>query len=414
MADTEIAKESRPLHSAARAARRALLLDEAAHEFRRNGVAGADLVRIARSVGLTRSSLYNYCSDRTDLARQCYLHLLDPLDQDLGRAADGGGSGLDAVLAFLAAARDRDHTHAIIAAELEALPDAGRREISARQHAAFERLAALIARGIGDGSIRSCDPGIAARTIWGMIAWAPLGDIWARRAERDDPGRLSVELPAIVESGVGTGRAPETIEAAAIEAWSALAPPPPADRAGEIVTSASALFNARGVEGVSLDDVAADLGATKGLVYHHFSSKADLVAACLERAFALYGRLLDRAEDHITGVERSRAGLALNVQAQLDPLGPMSLTAAAYHKLGADQQRRFSAMTGALLDRSIAMMKLGNADGTLRPFEAEPTALASAGTFNFVARWLPRGRALSPRFVAFEVSNLFLHGLRAG
>lgn len=408
MRNGELALKSRPLLSAARAARRALLLDEAAAEFRRNGVAGADLIRIARSVGLTRPSLYNYCSDRSDLARQCYCHLLDPLLADLDRAADAD-NGLTAVLAFLGAARERDQSHAIIAAELDTLPADERRDIVARQTEAFDRLAMLIERGIADGSIRRCDAAIAARTIWGMIAWAPLGDIWARRAE---PGRLAVELPAIVERGIAIGPVPGQLEDIEIEDWGALVPPPPTDRAGEIVTTASALFNARGVEGVSLDDVAAAMSATKGLIYHHFASKADLVAACLDRAFALYDRLLDRAERHPGGADRARAGLTLNIQAQLDPAGPMSLTAAAYHKLSEEERTRFGAQTNHLLDRSIATMELGSADGSLRPFEAEPTALASAGTFNFVARWLTADAALWPRQVAFEVSNLFLHGLR--
>lgn len=409
MENSGLAMKNRPLLSAARAARQALLLDEAAAEFRRNGVAGADLVRIAQNVGLTRPSLYNYCSDRNDLARQCYFHLLDPMLADLDRAASDAGSGLRAVLAFLAAARERDQSHAIIAAELETLPAEERRDIVARQTGAFDRLAALVERGIADGSVRRCDPAIAARTIWGIIAWAPLGDIWARRAE---PGRLSVELPGIVERGIATGSAPAHDAPIAIEDWEALVPPPPTDRPGEIVAAASALFNARGVEGVSLDDVAAAMSATKGLVYHHFASKADLVAACLDRAFALYDRLLDRAERHACGADRARAGLALNVQAQLDPAGPMSLTAAAYHKLSDAERERFGRQTNHLLDRSIATMILGNTDGSLRPFEAEPTALASAGTFNFVARWLPVDIALSPRDIAVEVSNLFLHGLR--
>lgn len=406
-----LAVKNRPLLSVARAARRALLLDEAAAEFRRNGVAGADLVRIAQSVGLTRPSLYNYCSDRSDLARQCYFHLLDPLLADLDRATEAE-SGLAAVLSFLTSARERDQSHAIIAAELDTLPAAQRHEIVARQTQAFDRLAALIARGIGDGSVRSCDAAIAARTIWGMIAWAPLGDIWARRAEREQPGRLSVELPGIVERGVATGAAPGRIEDIEIEDWALLVPPPPADRTEAIVAAASALFNARGVEGVSLDDVATAMSATKGLIYHHFVSKAELVAACLDRAFAMYDGLLDRAERHPRGADRARAGLALNVQAQLDPAGPMSLTAAAYHKLSDSERGRFGAQTNHLLDRSIATMELGNVDGSLRPFEAEPTALASAGTFNFVARWLPPDVAATPQQVAFEVSNLFLHGLR--
>lgn len=404
-----IALESRPLLGAARAARRALLLNEAAAEFRRSGVAGADLIQIAKSVGLTRPSLYNYCTDRGDLARQCYFHLLEPMFDDLDRAAETA-NGLTAVLSFLTAARDRDHSHAIIAAELDTLPADQRREIVARQIEAFDRLAALIERGVADGSVRRCDTAIAARTIWGMIAWMPLGDIWARRAE---PGRLSVELPGIVERGIAVGPAPARIEDVGIEDWKALVPPRPADRTGEIVAAASALFNARGVEGVSLEDVAAAMSATKGLIYHHFASKADLVAACLDRAFALYDRLLDQAERHESAADRARAGLALNVQAQLDPAGPMSLTATAYHKLSDTERARFGDWTNHLLDRSIATMELGNSDGSLRPFEAEPTALASAGTFNFVARWLPPGAAAAPQAIAFEVSNLFLHGLRA-
>ena len=407
------ASGDKPLLSAARAARRGRLLDGAAGEFRRNGVAGADLALITREVGLTRSSLYNYCTDRHDLARQCYLHLLDPMLQDLARAMARSGSGLQAIVDFLVEARDRDQSHAIIASELDTLSADGRREIERRQTEAFDMLAALVERGIGDGSIRPNDPAIAARTIWGILAWAPLGDIWSRRAERDPFGRLSVELPRIVESGVSTRPAPARIEAVEIDDWSALAPPPPADRAGEIVATASALFNARGVDGVSLDDIAAAMTATKGLIYHHFDSKAALVAQCLDRAFAIYDRLLDRGERHSSGVERARAGIVLNVQAQLDPAGPMSLTATSYHKLSSEEQARFSVQTNHLLDRSIATMELGNRDGTLRPFEAEPTALASAGTFNFVARWLPAEAAASPIRVAFEVSNLFLHGLSA-
>lgn len=408
-----LATKDRPLLSAARAARRALLLDEAADEFRRNGVAGADLALITRNVGLTRSSLYNYCADRNDLARQCYFHLLEPMLQDLSRAMARGGTGLGAIVDFLGEACARDQSHAIIAAELDTLSDEGQREIARRQTEAFDMLAALVARGIADGSVRPNDPAIAARTIWGMIAWAPLGDIWARRVERDRPGRLSVELPRIVESGVSTAPAPARIDDVELEDWGALVPPPPADRSGEIVAAASALFNARGVEGVSLDDVASALSATKGLIYHHFDSKAALVAQCLDRAFALYARLLDRAERHPSGLERARAGIVLNVQAQLDPAGPMSLTATSYHKLTAAEQQRFSAQTNQLLDRSIETMELGSADGTLRPFEAEPTALASAGTFNFVAHWLPAEIAASPHRVAFEVSNLFLHGISA-
>lgn len=411
MQEVAVPDRGKPMFNAARAARRALLLDQAAGEFRRIGVAGADLAQIARNVGLTRSSLYNYCADRHDLASQCYFHLLEPLLAELDRSMATADSGLAAVLEFLVRTRERDQSHAIIAAELDTLGDAGRNEVTQAQNRAFAKLERVIARGIADHSIRPCDPAIAARTIWGLLAWAPLGDIWARRAAGDQPGRVSIEVARIVEIGVATTPAPARIEDTPGEEWHTLAPPHPANRGEEIIATASALFNARGVEGVSLDDVAAAMSATKGMIYHHFESKAALLTRCLERAFDLYDRLLDRADRHGSAAERSRAGIVLNVEAQLDSAGPMSLTAAAYRMVGERERDRFSRQANALLDRSIATMKRGKADGTLRPFDAATTALASAGTFNFIARWLPADRALSPREVAFEVANLFLHGL---
>ncbi|MGE3365851.1 MAG: TetR/AcrR family transcriptional regulator [Rhizobiaceae bacterium] len=47
----------------------------------------------------------------------------------------------------------------------------------------------------------------------------------------------------------------------------------------EILDAAAACFMERGYTETSIDDVARRLGATKGRIYHHFASKADLFAA---------------------------------------------------------------------------------------------------------------------------------------
>ena len=46
----------------------------------------------------------------------------------------------------------------------------------------------------------------------------------------------------------------------------------------EILAAAAVCFMDRGYTETSIDDVARRLGATKGRVYHHFASKADLFA----------------------------------------------------------------------------------------------------------------------------------------
>lgn len=46
----------------------------------------------------------------------------------------------------------------------------------------------------------------------------------------------------------------------------------------DILAAAATCFMERGVTETSIDDVARSLGATKGRIYHHFRSKADLFA----------------------------------------------------------------------------------------------------------------------------------------
>jgi AcrR family transcriptional regulator len=73
----------------------------------------------------------------------------------------------------------------------------------------------------------------------------------------------------------------------------------------DILEAAARCFTERGYYATSIDDVARSLGATKGRIYHHYPSKADLFAdvfrvgmdmnhAAIESARALPGKALDR------------------------------------------------------------------------------------------------------------------------
>src|SRR5262249_9213808 len=92
-----------------------------------------------------------------------------------------------------------------------------------------------------------------------------------------------------------------------------------------LLATASRLFNLRGIDGVSLDDVTAELGATKGALYHYFDDKTDLVRRCYERAFDLYETVADIAVKHgATGLEQSAIGIHLNTQALATDIAPLA------------------------------------------------------------------------------------------
>lgn len=61
----------------------------------------------------------------------------------------------------------------------------------------------------------------------------------------------------------------------------------PDDKQDEVLDAAANCFMARGYESTTIDHIAAALGATKGRVYHHFETKADIF-------FSVYNRALDK------------------------------------------------------------------------------------------------------------------------
>jgi AcrR family transcriptional regulator len=70
------------------------------------------------------------------------------------------------------------------------------------------------------------------------------------------------------------------------------------DRRQELIEAALRLFSARGPEAVSVDDIAAEAGASRALLYHYFDNKHDLYLAALQAAA---DELLDRLNVPLQG-----------------------------------------------------------------------------------------------------------------
>src|SRR6187549_1068090 len=57
----------------------------------------------------------------------------------------------------------------------------------------------------------------------------------------------------------------------------------PAERGDQILDAANELFAERGYEDVLVEDIAKDVGVTRGLVHHYFGGRKDVYIALLER-----------------------------------------------------------------------------------------------------------------------------------
>ncbi|MBO9698403.1 MAG: TetR family transcriptional regulator, partial [Sphingopyxis sp.] len=375
--------------------RRDRLLDEAARQLNARGISGTSLADIASALGLTRAALYYYADDRQDLVFQCYRRACEALGRDLAAAAQTGGSALDRIAAFITRSLDPGRVEEAVLSEVAYLDD--------EQHATIEALAAgnlaqlvdLIEAGQRNGAIRPCDARIVAQALIGIVSWVPLAPRWSG----DDPGTMRPRICAaaidLIRDGICAAPSPPgalpRIDIAALRGERGN----PFDRGDaaamkreELLRIASRLFNRKGIDATSLDEIGAALGATKGVVYHYLTDKPDLVAQCYRRAFALGDRVIGAIEAFEgDGFERAVAGFRLlvemNARAEFSPLVPL----AGIDALEPDAREDIVALARRSEEVFPTYVAAGIADGTIRTVDVTGIAVALAGAFGWIPKW---------------------------
>ena len=84
----------------------------------------------------------------------------------------------------------------------------------------------------------------------------------------------------------------------------------PQDRRNDFIQAARGLFNEKGFENTSVDDIAAKIGVAKGLFYYYFDSKEDILGI-------LYEMLQDEIESAVTAAMEKKG---LNAMERLSEL----------------------------------------------------------------------------------------------
>ena len=155
-------------------ARRATILSEAARQFNRRGFAQCSIDDIAAALSITKPAIYYYFENKQHLLYECYMHAFTVADAALDQAAREGRTGLERmelyVRRYLLHGITPD-SHIVPLREQRALPPTLRGGLDRRRRARRDRLRALVAEGIADGSIRPCEPKIVVSAWAGAVGW---------------------------------------------------------------------------------------------------------------------------------------------------------------------------------------------------------------------------------------------------
>src|ERR1700680_122052 len=102
--------------------------------------------------------------------------------------------------------------------------------------------------------------------------------------------------------------------------WHAMARDTVVDSRQEILRTAARLFQQRGYDATSMNDVAAALKLSKGGLYHHFQSKDEILFEIMNHAMEITQEMVIAPVRRIVGPEeRLRALIRLHIEVVLSP-----------------------------------------------------------------------------------------------
>ena len=404
----------------AKRSRRDALLDEAARQLNGRGISQTVLIDVAGALGLSRAALYYYADDRQDLVFQCYRRACEALARDLAAAARESGSSLDRVAAFITRSLDPDRIEEAVLSEVAFLTDEQRSTIEALAAGILAQLRDLIETGQRAGDIRPCDSSIVAQALIGMVSWIPLAPRWIGDDSKIRARSVAAAID-LVRNGVAAKVGPEdslprldvgVLRPARGSLFSR--DDAAAMKTEELLRIASRLFNRKGIDATSLDEIGAAVGATKSVVYHYLTDKPDLVAQCYRRAFALGDKVLEAmATVEGDGFARAVSGFRLlvemNARAEFSPLAPL----AGVEALHAKARREVVALARRSEQTFPAAAAAGVADGSIRAIDLTGTAVALAGTFGWIPKWFDGEDDAMIARITDEFQALYAFGLRA-
>jgi AcrR family transcriptional regulator len=398
--------------------RREQLLDQAARELNSKGISMTSLTAVADKLGFSRASLYYYVEDREDLMFQVYLRSSEIMARRLGEAAQSGSSALQVVGNFISRTLDPAEPELAALSEIGLLGQAARETVLGIFEAIVARLASLLESGSRAGNIRACDFPIVARTIISIIHSIPLNSPLAT-ALRVSRNEIIAAAKDILADGWAADRTKE-VNPPAIDFSPLLTQPGGLfDRGAQfdakrekILAAASQLFNRRGVDTTSLDDIAAAVGATKRTLYHYVGDKQTILSACYARTDRIFSFIREQTTAQGgTAIETLIAVLRANsISHQRDDIEPLR-SSTGYDALS-DEEKILANERGRVLVQAYrALCREAHNEHSMRDVNRDCLLLFMRGAGSWLAKGLVRGDDQRKVQIAAEIADLLRLGL---
>ena len=178
-----------------------------------------------------------------------------------------------------------------------------------------------------------------------------------------------------------------------------------------LLNTAAKIFNEKGYNHTTLDDVADSLGVTKPTLYYYIKNKEDILFECSRTALSRMQDVVDSIEDsNRSGHEQLQELLSMYFDLMTTEFGKC-LVVSNFHALSPEsrnslrqERRQIDVAVRKLVDQGIA-------DGSLAECDPRLTTFAVFGTFNWVCHWYREDGAISAEDIKKSFMNFVMRGL---
>ncbi len=404
--------------------KRLAILSQAARLFNSKGSRATTLKDIAENLGLTKTSLYYYVKTKEELIYQCYMAALGYHHGILDTVEERHTAPAERISAFfllqfdnwLAAFEGRGpHIAALL--EIASLRGNHRQDVEAQYIAMFKRLRQYLRDGIADGSLRALEPTATTRALLGSIDWA---FSWLHKIPPEQLSSTASTAVDILAHGLYGGKGEYTPSTLDMEV-SGNRPPEGFNREQQnrlkqdaFYKTGTWLFNKKGFDGTSLDEIAEQLQVSKGAFYYHIRNKEDLLFNCYSRSIDLVENIhAQAARSQGTGLEKVEQTCRRIFYLQNTSEGPLirynSITA-----LPMARRREILKRTDAANECFGDFLRAGMEDGSVRrtdPFIAQNLIAGAVNASMELNLWRKLDNIDA---AAIDYFDIFVNGLLPG
>jgi AcrR family transcriptional regulator len=180
----------------------------------------------------------------------------------------------------------------------------------------------------------------------------------------------------------------------------------------DILLAAAQVFSEKGFHAASMQDIAERVNLQKASLYHHVSSKQEILVALLDRALDLLTERLMLVMDQPLPIEdKLRQAMASYLETLTEHRELSAVLLMEYRSLDPELYARHIPRRDRYESLWRVLIQQGIEEGVFCCCDPVMATRALLGVMNWTITWYRKGGPLQPLEVARQYTDLFLFGL---